>query len=197
MGRQRSVSLEDVRAAVAELEAEGKAAGVVAVMGRIGGSHAVVKDLLDDIRKERREKTGAALEGVVEDDQEGFPSALRPVVEGLSHAWKAMVAAERERADAVIVSTQQASDRRVFEAEKRLARVQQALEATENQLVQAITSLDSAEKRAVRAEGKVQRQAVELADLKARLDKSQSHPGKRKSRSDTTTPQEASSPELI
>lgn len=187
MGRQRSVSPEDVRSAVAEIEAEGKAAGVVAVMARIGGSHAVVKDLLDAIRKERREASSTALDGVIDEDSEGFPSALRPIFEGLAEAWKFMVVAERERADSSIVSAQQASDRRVQDAEKRLVGVQQALEATEIQLVEAIASLDAMEKRAVRAEAKVQRQAVELADVKARLEQSQSQPSRRKTRDTSAT----------
>jgi len=187
MGRQRSVSPEDVRSAVAEIEAEGKAAGVVAVMARIGGSHAVVKDLLDAIRKERREASSTALDGVIDEDSEGFPSALRPIFEGLAEAWKFMVVAERERADSSIVSAQQASDRRVQDAERRLVGVQQALEATEIQLVEAIASLDAMEKRAIRAEAKVQRQAVELADVKARLEQSQSQPSRRKTRDTSAT----------
>lgn len=187
MGRQRSVSPEDVRSAVAEIEAEGKAAGVVAVMARIGGSHAVVKDLLDAIRKERREASSTALDGVIDEDTEGLPSALRPIFEGLAEAWKFMVVAERERADSSIVSAQQASDRRVQDAERRLVGVQQALEATEIQLVEAIASLDAMEKRAVRAEAKVQRQAVELADVKARLEQSQSQPSRRKVRDVSAT----------
>ena len=87
-----------------------------------------------------------------------------------------MVAAERERADSAIVSAQQASDRRVQDAERRLVGLQQALEVTETQLVEAMINLDAAEKRVTRAEAKIQRQAVELADVKARLEQSQSQP---------------------
>jgi chromosome segregation ATPase len=176
MGRQRSVTPEDVRSAVAEIEAEGKAAGVVAVMSRIGGSHAVVKDLLDAIRKERREASSTALDGVIEEDSGDFPSALRPILEGLTEAWKSMVAAERERADSAIISAQQASDRRVQDAEKRLAGLQQALEVTETQLVESMANLDAAEKRVARAEARIHKQAIELADVKARLEQSQSQP---------------------
>ena len=191
MGRQRSVTPEDVRSAVAEIEAEGKAAGVVAVMSRIGGSHAVVKDLLDAIRKERREASSTALDGVIDEDSEGFPSALRPILEGLTEAWKSMVVAERERADSAIVSAQQASDRRVQDAERRLAGLQQALEMTEAQLVEAIANLDAAEKRAVRAETRMHKQALDLVDARARLEQSQSQPKsqpiRRKSRDASAT----------
>lgn len=188
MGRQRSVSVDDVRAAMVEIESEGKTAGVVSVMARIGGSHGVVKEMVDSVREERRKASALALDGVViDEDNEGFPSALRPILEGLSQAWKAMVAAERERADSAIVAAQQASDRRVQDSEKRLASVQQALEVTETQLVEAIANLDAAEKRASRAEAKVQKQAVEIGAVKARLEQSQSQQARRKARDTSAT----------
>jgi hypothetical protein len=202
VGRQRSVTAEDVKAAVAEIEAEGKAAGVVAVMTRVGGSHAVVKDLLDKYRGERRESLGAALEAVIEEEQEGgIPAALRPVVDGLAQAWKSMVAAERERADIAIVSAQQASDRRVFAAERRLAGVQQALEATETQLVEAIERAETAEKKAARVEGRAQKLSVDLAAAQARLERphgpSASVSTKRKPKHTEQSPTDETSPGLV
>jgi hypothetical protein len=83
----------------------------------------VVKELLDTVWRDRREVLGTALEGVIEEDDKGFSAALRPVVDGLAEAWKAMSPAERQRVDVAIVGVQQASDRRVFEAERRLASV--------------------------------------------------------------------------
>lgn len=199
MGRQRSVGVEDVRTAVSEIEAEGKAAGIVSVMSRIGGSYGVVKDLLDTVRKERRESLGTALEGIIiEEDDQGIPAPLRPIVDGLAGAWRAMVASERERADVAIVGAQQASDRRVLEAERRLASVQLALEATETQLVDAVERAESAERKAVKAEARSQKLALEVATLQGTLDAlPQAAPAptaaKRKAKSPSS--QDASSPE--
>lgn len=166
MGRQRSITPEQVRQAMDRLRAEGRHPGIVAVKALIGGSYDVVKALMTEVQAEDVAAADSApVNGEVQ-APDGLPPEVAPIVHGLLASWRALADAERRRADEIATAAQRHADERVRLAEDRARAVGVALAETETQLAEASTERDRLARRLAAVEREADRLRGQVEAMK-------------------------------
>lgn len=170
MARPRSITVDDVRSAVAQLRDAGRHPGLVAVRSITGGSVDTVRDLLRQVLA-AEEPAPAPEQNVEIVEETGIPPGIMPTVEALVATWRGLVETERRRADEAIASAQRSADLRATAAEDRLRQVVADLAATEAELVdtardrdELAKKLEKATKAAAKAAAKVEAMQMDLED---------------------------------
>lgn len=161
-GRKSEVTVGDVRAAVARLEADGQPVRVTAIMVALGCGYAVAKRLLGEVEAEGRQAAASRAVDEVQAGQEvaaapEVPEALVGLFRGLTQGWRALAVTERERADREAASAVQAARAEAERARADAAKLSAVLGDAERMLGERERELEDARRQIRKLESEVRR----------------------------------------